>query len=187
MAPDVTEYIRSLKDSPKFGPQVVCHKTIKSKKPHFAKSALLEPELQQLLNSKGIEKLYTHQAKAIEKIMSGRDIIVATPTASGKSMIYNLPVLNDFMQGNGATSLYLFPLKALAQDQRKVLENLYDELSSDKSQTAFHFQNYLMEIRPVIKEEKFEIHLLGHCSQIPKCFTFLFSHIIKVGSSSYQN
>ena len=131
MAPDVAEYIRSLKDSPKFGPQVVCHRIIKPHKPHFANQSLLEPELQQLLKRKGIDKLYTHQAKAVENIMSGRDIIVATPTASGKSMIYNLPVLNDFMQGSGSTSMYLFPLKALAQDQRKVLENLYDELSSD--------------------------------------------------------
>lgn len=133
MAPDVDEYINSLKDSPKFGPQVVCHKTIKPQKPRFASHTLLEPELQELLTSKGIDKLYTHQTKAIGQIINGHDIIVATPTASGKSMIYNLPVLNDFLQGNGSSSLYIFPLKALAQDQRKVLENLYNDLNADKN------------------------------------------------------
>jgi DEAD/DEAH box helicase domain-containing protein len=133
MAPDVAEYIKSLKDSPKFGPQVVCHKTIKPQKPHFASHTLLDPALQQLLKDKGIDRLYIHQAEAVEKIMTGCDIIVATPTASGKSMIYNLPVLNDFMQGNDSSSLYLFPLKALAQDQKKVLENLYSQLHTDKN------------------------------------------------------
>lgn len=139
MVPDVAEYIRSLKDSPKFGPQVVCHKTIGTQSPRFAKQTLLEPEILQLLRSKGIDNLYTHQAKAVETIIAGRDIIVATPTASGKSMIYNLPVLNDFMQGNSSTSLYLFPLKALAQDQRKVLENLYEQLSTDLKPNAISF------------------------------------------------
>lgn len=131
MVPDVAEYIQSLKNSPKFGPQVVCHKRIGTKNPHFANETLLAPALLQLLKARGIDKLYSHQADAIEKILAGRDIIVATPTASGKSMIYNLPVLNDFIQGTRSTSLYLFPLKALAQDQKKVLENLYAELPTD--------------------------------------------------------
>ena len=139
MASDVAEYIRSLKDSPKFGPQVVCHRTIGTKKARFTGESSLDPKLRQLLKDEGIDNLYTHQAEAVENIINGRDIIVATPTASGKSMIYNLPVLNDFIKGNESSSLYLYPLKALAQDQRNVLENLYQKLlkNNDPKSTSF--------------------------------------------------
>lgn len=139
MTPDVAEYIRSLKDSPKFGPQVVCHKTISAIKHDLTSYTSLEPELQQLLKNEGISNLYTHQAKAVKYIADGCDIIVATPTASGKSMIYNLPVLGDFLKGKRSTSLYLFPLKALAQNQRKVLENLHQKLNTTKDNTKQPF------------------------------------------------
>ena len=139
MVPDVAEYIRSLKNSPKFGPQVVCHRTIDTKTPRFTGNSLLEPALYQLLSDEGIDNLYTHQAKAVEHILHGRDVIVATPTASGKSMIYNLPVLNDLVKGKQSSSLYLFPLKALAQDQRNVLEHLYKKLPSEVYNTKTPF------------------------------------------------
>ncbi|BHH83118.1 DEAD/DEAH box helicase [Desulforhopalus sp. 52FAK] len=128
MHADVTEYIEALKGSSKFGPQVVCHRTVAPKDSTFSESSSLHPKLTQVLQDLGVEHLYSHQAEAIDYINSGKDIIVATPTASGKSMIYNLPVLNDYLTNNESTSLYLFPLKALAQDQHKVLENLYNRL-----------------------------------------------------------
>ncbi|WP_245695085.1 DEAD/DEAH box helicase [Desulforhopalus singaporensis] len=74
------------------------------------------------------QKLYSHQYQGIEALLKGKDILVATPTASGKSMIYNLAVLNELALGNPSHFLYLFPLKALAQDQKKVLEGLGAEL-----------------------------------------------------------
>lgn len=137
--PDVAEYIKALKDSPKFGPQVVCHKTIPPVKAHYTNHSSLHPKLLQLLQKQGIDNLYTHQGEAVEHILNGSDVIVATPTASGKSMIYNLPVLNDFITGNTSSSLYLFPLKALAQDQRNVLETLYQNLCPNKDHTKQPF------------------------------------------------
>ena len=129
MTPDVSEYLSSLKGSSKFGPQVVFHKTIPSVESRFATTSLnLDPTLVQLLKKNGIEKFYTHQQVAINRIQEGKDIMVATPTASGKSMIYNLPVLDSLFTENPGYSLYLFPLKALARDQFNILNQLFFSL-----------------------------------------------------------
>ncbi len=76
----------------------------------------LPPALASALRSRGIEKLYSHQAQAWSSIRAGRDVVVVTPTASGKSLCYTLPVVAAAM-ARQAKSLYLFPTKALAQDQ----------------------------------------------------------------------
>ena len=79
--------------------------------------------VQRLLDGGGI-RLYSHQALATDHIRAGHDVVVATPTASGKSLIYNLPVLERLLTDPDARALYLFPLKALAQDQLAGLERL---------------------------------------------------------------
>ena len=76
-----------------------------------------------LLDRAGI-RLYAHQVEATDLIRAGRDVIVTTPTASGKTLVYNLPVLERFAQDPDARALYLFPLKALAQDQKAAFERL---------------------------------------------------------------
>ena len=130
MTPDVTEYLHSLEGSAKFGPQVIYHRSFESVEAEYA---TLFPELgkpiRALLESRGIKHLYSHQYKAIQEVLQGHDVIVATPTASGKSMIYNLPVLNSILNDPVAHALYLFPLKALAQDQHKILSQLYADLT----------------------------------------------------------
>src|SRR5712692_6676480 len=67
--------------------------------------------------AKGIHSLYTHQAAAAEAIQAGKNTVIVTPTASGKTLCYNLPVLNAVLDNPDARALYLFPTKALAQDQ----------------------------------------------------------------------
>ena len=76
----------------------------------------LDPGLLEALKSRGITRLYSHQRSAIDHALARRHVVVATPTASGKSLCYHLPALQRF-RGNGAKALYLFPTKALAQDQ----------------------------------------------------------------------
>ncbi len=73
--------------------------------------------------AKGIRQLYTHQAIAAEAVNAGKNVVVVTPTASGKTLCYNLPILNSILQERDTRALYLFPTKALAQDQ---LAELYD-------------------------------------------------------------
>ena len=73
--------------------------------------------------AKGIRQLYTHQAIAAEAVHAGKNVVVVTPTASGKTLCYNLPILNSILEDSDTRALYLFPTKALAQDQ---LSELYD-------------------------------------------------------------
>jgi len=77
----------------------------------------LAPELRQVLEARGISRLYTHQAEAFEKILAGKNVVVVTPTASGKTLCYNLPVLAELLRDPEARAMYLFPTKALAEDQ----------------------------------------------------------------------
>ncbi|HEY4753220.1 MAG TPA: DEAD/DEAH box helicase, partial [Candidatus Limnocylindrales bacterium] len=77
----------------------------------------LDPRLRAGLAKRGIERPYLHQADAIEAVHAGTDIVVVTPTASGKSLCYTVPVLQALAEDPSARALFLFPTKALAQDQ----------------------------------------------------------------------
>ena len=84
----------------------------------------LHPALQSAVESKGLWPLYSHQAEAINALKAGENVIVATPAASGKSLCYHLPVLDSFLADRTTRALYLYPTKALAQDQLKGLRDL---------------------------------------------------------------
>lgn len=70
-----------------------------------------------MLRERGIASLYSHQALTADTVRAGRDVVVATPTASGKTLCYSLPILEKCLQDPDSRALMLFPLKALAQDQ----------------------------------------------------------------------
>jgi DEAD/DEAH box helicase domain-containing protein len=91
----------------------------------------LNPKLREVLVRRGIERLYTHQAEAYERIAAGSNTVVVTPTASGKTFCYNLPVLNRLTAESGARAMYLFPTKALAEDQLDELHGLLEAMGSD--------------------------------------------------------
>ncbi|HEY7444472.1 MAG TPA: DEAD/DEAH box helicase [Vicinamibacterales bacterium] len=84
----------------------------------------IDPLLRRALEARGIAELYTHQAEAVEHALDGRHVVVTTPTASGKTLCYNLPVLNAVLRDPSTRALYLFPTKALAQDQLAELHAL---------------------------------------------------------------
>lgn len=84
----------------------------------------MDPRLVKSLADQGIERLYPHQARALHLVGEGRNVIVSTGTASGKSLCYHLPVCQDLLRDPSSRSLYLFPTKALAQDQLRSLQSL---------------------------------------------------------------
>jgi len=88
----------------------------------------LNPALRQALAERGIENLYTHQAAAVELSLAGKNVVVVTPTASGKTLCYNLPVIHEILATPAARAIFLFPTKALAEDQRLELQRLNDAL-----------------------------------------------------------
>ncbi|WP_419873602.1 DEAD/DEAH box helicase [Candidatus Pristimantibacillus sp. PTI5] len=78
------------------------------------------------LNSRGVSELYTHQAEAYREVRAGHHVVAVTPTASGKTLCYNLPVMQSLLENEEGRALYLFPTKALAQDQVAELQALAD-------------------------------------------------------------
>jgi len=91
----------------------------------------IDPRLRKALEQRGIQQLYTHQAEAFRLTESGRDIVVVTPTASGKTLCYNLPVLNRLLAEPDARAMYLFPTKALAEDQLSELQASVEAVGAD--------------------------------------------------------
>src|SRR5713101_3183338 len=90
--------------------------------------AWVHPDLASAYAAKGIRRLYTHQAAAAEAVHAGKNVVIVTPTASGKTLCYNLPVLNATLENSDTRALYLFPTKALAQDQLAELHDLNQRL-----------------------------------------------------------
>ncbi len=118
-------YIDGLKAYKGFAGDIVCHRSMAAQNACWANA--LPPfvnDLRPLLSAMGISNLYTHQAEAITKVLEGRHTVISTPTASGKSMVYNLPVLDTLMSNPNAHALYLFPLKALARDQMDTVNKM---------------------------------------------------------------
>jgi DEAD/DEAH box helicase domain-containing protein len=91
----------------------------------------LHPKLRAVLAGRGYTQLYTHQREAYDAAAAGRDTVVVTPTASGKTLCYNLPVLDRILKDPDARALYLFPTKALSQDQLAELHAFTDALGED--------------------------------------------------------
>jgi len=89
-----------------------------------AMPAWVRQELAAAYREKGVARLYSHQAAAAEAVRDGLNVVVVTPTASGKTLCYNLPVLNAVLENTDTRALYLFPTKALAQDQLAELHDL---------------------------------------------------------------
>src|SRR4030095_5125689 len=86
--------------------------------------AWVPPQLAEAYRDKGVKRLYTHQAEAAERVRRGENIVVVTPTSSGKTLCYNLPVIHAILENPDTRALYIFPTKALAQDQLADLHNI---------------------------------------------------------------
>lgn len=115
-------FLEKLKKIP-LGETICFHHRIPAQPSRWGSPRVPFPELiQRALSQKGITRLYSHQVEALEKIQKGEQVIISTPTASGKSLIYVLATLLRLIQEPSSKALYLFPIKALEQDQRKILE-----------------------------------------------------------------
>lgn len=122
---DVAALLERMQSRTDYAGQLVHVEELPEREGKFDEPRTPLPEsLQRLLASKGIEQLYSHQVAALEAARAGRDFVVVTGTASGKTLCYNLPILEAAFADSRSRSLYLFPTKALAQDQLKGLLEL---------------------------------------------------------------
>jgi DEAD/DEAH box helicase domain-containing protein len=123
---------------PSVGRNVVLDETLPAAQAQLAPlpQGLSEP-LRAALAKRGITSLYTHQARAFELAQAGQDLVVATPTASGKSLCYALPVLEALVRRPGARALLLFPTKALSRDQEVALRALMSDAGLEQGAVTF--------------------------------------------------
>ncbi|MEW6049467.1 MAG: DEAD/DEAH box helicase [Candidatus Zixiibacteriota bacterium] len=121
-----------LRTDPVVGKNITHWKTYPAREAKFADFPDgLDRRLTDALSARGIERLFSHQASAINAVMKESDVVVVTPTASGKTLCYNLPVLNEILRQPDSRALYLFPTKALAQDQLSELYEFIQKLDVD--------------------------------------------------------
>ncbi len=132
----VPEFIEQLDHDREFRLQVAGEKYIHPLKPRFMKLDL-DRRLENLFTRKGIDFFYSHQVKAIDLIRQGEHVVLMTPTASGKSLAYNIPVLEAIIDDPHAQALYIFPLKGLEQDQLKNLIELSSELGIERGGAVY--------------------------------------------------
>lgn len=122
------EFLKQLKLEQSFQENIVHWHTIEEKEAQTVElPSRIHPQLRDALQKRGVNELYTHQKSAFEAIQEGNNIVAVTPTASGKTLCYNLPVLQAITENSESRALYIFPTKALAQDQKSEVNELIQE------------------------------------------------------------
>ncbi|PWN19859.1 P-loop containing nucleoside triphosphate hydrolase protein, partial [Microstroma glucosiphilum] len=129
--PEISEVIEEMKAAPWWVDQVVPggRKTFPDRQPKYdgLTFALSQELVNALWSTRKIEEFYTHQAEALNALDEGLNVIVSTSTSSGKSLIYQVPIIRALEEDRTATALFIFPTKALAQDQKRSLQDLICE------------------------------------------------------------
>jgi DEAD/DEAH box helicase domain-containing protein len=149
----LSEFVEKIKQSPDLGPQIVYHRYLSQKDPHYDHTPIFSQNVLHLLRECNINSLYAHQTEAIKKLQEGKNIVVSTPTASGKSLIYNVGVIEAILKTPSSRALYIFPLKALEQDQLKNLRDFTFGLSKVKISAAIYDGDTSPNDRKRIKEK----------------------------------
>ncbi|MEJ2556206.1 MAG: DEAD/DEAH box helicase, partial [Anaerolineae bacterium] len=135
---DPTGFLRYLRTQPFYRDQLEHMQRLPSRRARYARlSHPLPPALDAALKGIGVERFFRHQAQAIDAVRDGQHVVVATGTASGKTLAYNVPVVEAALLDPQARALYLFPTKALAQDQLRALKELTRGLRGDGRALSF--------------------------------------------------
>src|SRR5579863_4280587 len=117
--------VEELQADPELGPQIIHAAALDGSAEEWGElDPPLAPPLRAALAQSGVGRLWSHQTAALSAARRGENVLITTPTASGKSLVYQLPVLEEAIRGGPGHALFLFPLKALAQDQAAKFEPL---------------------------------------------------------------
>lgn len=118
-------FVQKLLEHPGLGSMIAYHRRVEGREAGFARPVGgIEPRLREALAASGVRRLYEHQARALDAARAGANVLAVTPTASGKTLVFALPVLEQVLQEPGARALFLYPTKALARDQLATLRGL---------------------------------------------------------------
>jgi DEAD/DEAH box helicase domain-containing protein len=194
---DVAAYVAALMASERLGHLVVHHRVLPATPAVFADPARpFSRAVAGLLAARGIPALYSHQARATDLARAGRHVAVATPTASGKTMTYLLPVLEEVIRNPDSRAIFLYPLKALAQDQQKAIRELAASLpESARPTTAIydgdtspHFRRKIRDNPPhilITNPEMLHLSLLPNHENWGALFAGL-SHVVVDEMHTYR-
>ena len=139
MTTSITTFLNRLSSDPQFANPIAHTERIPARDAAYADlDSPLGAVAHDVLDSLGISRFYTHQAQAVNRLREGANVIVSTATASGKSLCYHIPVLDTLSQDPGARALYVFPTKALAQDQLGSVRGMIPAHSNICSRQACH-------------------------------------------------
>jgi DEAD/DEAH box helicase domain-containing protein len=128
----LSEWLARVERDRRFRENATCIRHIPASEGSFAEYPdWVSPKLRKVLSGRGIHELYSHQARAIEAVRRGKDVVLVTPTASGKTLCYNIPVLQKIIEEPETRAIYLFPTKALANDKMTEVHHLIGELKAD--------------------------------------------------------
>ena len=134
----ITTFIDAIRRDERLDLRIAEHKYIHQAEPKYMKLDIPD-RIRDALKKRGVELFYSHQVEAIDLIRQGENVVVMTPTASGKSLIYNIPVLESIIENPELRALYIFPLKGLEQDQVKNLNELYEGLAQPAQKRTTRF------------------------------------------------
>ncbi|MGG3891504.1 DEAD/DEAH box helicase [Metabacillus fastidiosus] len=151
----LSQLIDFIKGNKEFSEQIIHWQTMEARE---AKTVplpeIIDTRLKEALGKRGIHALYTHQHEAFELAGAGENFVAVTPTASGKTLCYNLPVLQQILKDEQSRALYLFPTKALAQDQKSELNEIITEMG-----VPVHSYTYDGDTSPTIRQK---VRKAGH-------------------------
>ena len=135
---NLSKFVDTLKAHTDFGQAFVFHHFIPARKAAYGTTPDFHADIQKVMGRLKMGRLYTHQIRAIQHLRAGKNVLVATETASGKTLIYTLSVLEKILQNHNARALFLFPLKALEHDQLKNLSEWLLQIESLQIHAAIY-------------------------------------------------
>jgi DEAD/DEAH box helicase domain-containing protein len=134
---DPTAFLRYLQSQPFYKGQIEHTERLRARRARYARLGVpLPPALRAPPTAAGVERFFRHQAQGIDAVRQGQHVVVSTGTASGKTLVYNVPVVEAILLDPRTRALYLFPTKALAQDQLRALKELTDGLPRQRPDQA---------------------------------------------------
>ncbi|HDQ25587.1 MAG TPA: DEAD/DEAH box helicase [bacterium] len=160
----IKKLIEGLRLSSSYGKHIHDIITIPPAPAKYAPIPALSPPLRKYLEACGITKLYSHQAEAVTLSLSGKNVITTTPTASGKTLCFNLPVMESLCAAPGTTALYIYPAKALSNDQLNSLQDAFEKSGLNlkagiyDGDTDASKKRYLRENADIIITNPYELH-----------------------------
>jgi DEAD/DEAH box helicase domain-containing protein len=136
--PDILSALDRLRQQRWYSGQITGIEPLPSRAPTYAEpDPPLPAPLADLVEMKGIPRLYSHQVELLKHARTGRNVIITTATASGKTLAFNLPVFETMLESRSATALYLYPMKAVTQDQLKVLKEFEQGLGLELNPAVY--------------------------------------------------